>query len=111
MWDGLCSSIGTVHGKIISVMKILTQEQIPPWATQVVSRVERRLNGIIYSILLEDTDSYQSCLVWKKEVLFGTSESRHAGCYAFQDASKEQELLAIRYSTVLGNLIEEYRYD
>lgn len=87
------------------------QLQIPSWVSQVVSRIERRLNGITYSILLEDTDRNQSCLVWEKEVLFGTSESRHAGCYAFQDASKEQELLAIRYSTVLGNLIEEYRYD
>lgn len=89
---------------------IFTREQLPSWAMQVVSRVERRTNGVTYSILLESADKNLSCSVWKKEVLFGTSESRHAGCYAFQDAAKEQELQAIRYSAILGILIEEYRY-
>ena len=94
--------------------------KIPPWASQVVSRIERRLKGITYSVILEEAiDNGRSCVVWEKEVLFGTSESRHAGCYAFQEASKEQDLLATKYSSLLDNLsgayggirIEEYRYD
>ena len=87
--------------------------EIPSWATDVVSRIERRRNGITYSVLLEgkgpDCDVRISITVWKKEVRFGTSESRHAGCYAFQEASKEQDRLVAQYIAHLGgNMTEEY---
>ena len=90
------------------------QIEIPSWATDVVSRIERRRNGITYSVLLEgigpDCDVRISITAWKKEVRFSTSESRHAGCYAFQEASKEQDRLAAKYTALLGGgtLTEEY---
>lgn len=81
---------------------------VPEWATQVVSRIERRSDGIRYSVLLEG-DTFLAeptgpigpapgLLVWEKEVLFGVAESRHAGCYAFQSASREQDLIASQYA-------------
>ena len=89
------------------------QIEIPSWATDVVSRIERRSNGITYSVLLEgigpDCDVRISITAWKKEVRFGTSDSRHAGCHAFQEASKEQDLLAGEYIVRFnGTLTEEY---
>ena len=121
---------------------------VPEWATQVVSRIERRSDGIRYSVLLEGDMLAASIvgaevrcsacknlgyecpmcfqhgkqrevqaafehgcqggnltvgpapglLVWEKEVLFGVAESRHAGCYAFQSASREQDLIASQYA-------------
>ena len=94
--------------------QLLMQKQIeiPSWATDVVSGIERRRSGITYLVLLEGAgpcDVRISITVWKKEVRFGTSESRHAGCYAFQEASKEQDRLAAQYTAHLGgNMTEEY---
>ena len=80
---------------------------VPEWATQVVSRIERRSDSIRYSVFLEgdmllaESTAFigsSGLLVWEKEVLFGVVESRHAGCYAFQSASREQDLIASQYA-------------
>lgn len=86
---------------------------VPQWAACVVSRIERRLKSIRYSVLLEgDSGKVHSrvsgLLVWEKEVRFGTVESRHAGCYAFQEASKEQDLVARQYAEEVGIVVEQY---
>lgn len=97
-------------------MLMQKQIEIPSWAAHVVSRIERRPNGITYSIYLEDDNwqnpdddvvTHRSWLVWDKEILFGTSESRHAGCYAFQEAAKEQDKLAAEYTAILGGSATE----
>lgn len=85
---------------------------VPKWAACVVSRVERRSKGITYSVLLEPAPGkvharVTGFLVWEKEVLFGTSESRHAGCYAFQEAAKEQDLIACQYAEEVGIVMEQ----
>ena len=85
--------------------------EVPGWASRVVSRIERRCNGITYSVVLEPRSpgltpdgvigQQLSFTVWEKEVLFGTTETRHAGCHAFQEVSKEQDAIAERYAEVV----------
>lgn len=98
-------------------MKNYYIEEIPSWATNVVSRIERRPSGITYAILLEADNSYRgtafshrSLFVWSKEVLFDTVNCRHAGCYPFQEALQEQEMFAKKYAEQIvgGKMTELY---
>lgn len=86
-----------------------TPEEVPDWATHVVSRTERHSIGITYIVMLENEDAVadndlgtqRSLWVWSKEVFFGDSDSHRAGGSAFREASHEQEAVSERYAAKL----------
>lgn len=80
--------------------------ELPPWATLVVSRIERRSDGIIYEVLLQNEDAAigndigegREVTVWRREILFGAVDARSAGGYAFREAAREQDAVADRFA-------------
>lgn len=72
---------------------------------RVVSRITRTANCIEYEVVLDGDDNDQrghhdgeggyELLVWDDEVRFGHEERFRAGGAAFQEASREQDRIAV----------------